>query len=52
MRKLTAEQAQAEYKEFKDNFDPSPIGYGDDYMHLPSFDDWLDEEDIEITTAI
>ena len=48
MRQLTAEQAKAEYKEFADNFDPSPIYYGDGYMHLPSFDDWLDEEDIEV----
>lgn len=48
MRKLTTEQAKAEYKEFVDDFDPSPIYYGDDYAYLPSFEDWLDEEDIEI----
>ena len=48
MRQLTAEQAKAEYKEYVDNFDPSPIGYGDDYLHLPEFDDWLDEENIQV----
>lgn len=48
MRQLTAEQAKTEYKEFVDNFDPSPINYGDDYLYLPEFDNWLDNEDIEI----
>ncbi|MFZ9327383.1 MAG: hypothetical protein ACO24H_08020 [Polynucleobacter sp.] len=48
MRQLTAQQAKAEYKEFVDNFDPSPIGYGEDYLSLPDFDYWLDDEDIEL----
>lgn len=52
MRRLNAEQAKAEYREFVDNFDPSPIGYGDDYSYLPEFEDWLDEEDILIIHAI
>lgn len=51
MRKLTLEQAKAEYKEFADDFDPTPIYNGDDYLYLPDFDNWVDQEDIEILEA-
>jgi len=39
----TEEQLKTEYQEFVDNFDPSPLYYGDDYLYLPDYDTWLDE---------
>lgn len=31
------------YKEYLAEFDPSPIGYGEDYLYPMSEDAWLDE---------
>jgi hypothetical protein len=31
------------YKEFVENFDPTPICYGEDYLWLPDFDTWLED---------
>jgi hypothetical protein len=39
---MTDEQRKA-YQEYLDEFDPSPIGYGEDYLYPLSEDDWLEE---------
>ena len=39
---MTEEQRKA-YQEYLDEFDPSPIGYGEDYLYPLSEDDWLEE---------
>ena len=39
----TEEQLKKEYEEFVDNFDPTPLEYGDDYLYLPDYDTWLDD---------
>ena len=46
---LTPELLKA-YKEYLAEFDPSPIGYGEDYLYPMSEDAWLDEllEDEEL----
>ena len=39
---MTPEQRKA-YQEYLDDFDPSPIGYGEDYLYPLSEDSWLEE---------
>ena len=39
---MTPEQRKA-YQEYLDEFDPSPIGYGDDKLSPLSEDGWLEE---------
>ena len=39
---MTPEQRKA-YQEYLDEFDPSPIGNGEDYLYPLSEDSWLGE---------
>ena len=39
---MTPEERKA-YQEYLDDFDPSPIGNGEDYLYPLSEDDWLEE---------
>ena len=38
-------ELQNKYQEYLDNFDPSPIYYGDDYGYALTYEQWFDEED-------
>ena len=39
---MTPEERKA-YQEYLNDFNPSPIGYGEDYLYPLSEDDWLEE---------
>ena len=39
---MTPEQRKA-HQEYLDDFDPTPIGYGEDYLYPLSEDGWLEE---------
>jgi hypothetical protein len=41
---MTPEQRKA-YQEYLDDFDPTPIGYGEDYLYPLSEDGWLEEQE-------
>lgn len=46
--KLTLEEAKRRHREYLDNFDPSPLHYGDDYLYPMDLDDFMDYESIEV----
>tara|TARA_X000001382_G_scaffold114313_1_gene92582 strand:+ start:1059 stop:1310 length:252 start_codon:yes stop_codon:yes gene_type:complete len=48
---MTPEQRKA-YQEYLDDFDPSPIGNGDDYLYPLSKDGWLEEQEQELVQKI
>ena len=39
----TEEQLKKEYQQYVDDFDPTPLEYGDDYLYMMDYDTWLDE---------
>ena len=41
---MTTEPSKA-YQEYLAEFDPSPIGYGEDYLYPLSADSWLEEQE-------
>ena len=41
---MTPEQRKA-YQEYLAEFDPSPIGNGEDYLYPISADSWLEEQE-------